>query len=687
MRAALVALALLIALPGATAQETAPADASLLEDAAGDPVATADAGGMSSPALPGGNTDAAKSADLLALTLVEGEDDLAFDVLVGASSGTGSSTYAVLFTWVDQTYRVTIETYDYGAAAGDVDAYGYLEHLDRDQWEYVSWLEASASVGAVHIVVPKVYVLDKDMRAPGRGDSLTGIAVSSLAGASGGISFDGAATGASFRDAMPDSGEGAVYTCLLGDFATGTLSLVAPQRMRVSNGGATTIVYPVTLRNTAAVEDRFSIAAVDVPSDWGVQVPGSLSVPAKAEKTVNVLASIPFAHKHGGFDSFNVTFQSERDAATAGKVRLGVLHTPIPQPAGHHNALYLHAEGGRSGPVGEAFDTTFPYAWGYMNTNETHEGESAGMTPNWYSDGEAGFYVWLNPSLEIGLDFDLTQLGSFVGSFVATMDGPATVTADLRLWRDGENSDEGILLAESDVAAVDLVRDQPVPFSLVMTPTTEADYVAFAPDQYMALTIGVAKDASVPTFFRTGDDLRLMSEDFLLTLPLLEYHDRLDGLAEAVSGLALAADGPVEKAGRPGSILTYAFTLTNAGVADMEVDLDVAGGGAEFGSLVPDGVVEIEAGATRVVTLAVSIPAGAVADEAYEVLVFAHAVDDPSKTAIARTRTTVTFGSEATPDESAVLIAAQNAERDSPGAGAFALLAAVGVAVLLARRR
>jgi hypothetical protein len=117
------------------------------------------------------------------------------------------------------------------------------------------------------------------------------------------------------------------------------------------------------------------------------------------------------------------------------------------------------------------------------------------------------------------------------------------------------------------------------------------------------------------------------------------------------------------------------------------VQLDVAGNDAKLGTLVPQGRVTLGPRETHRVTLAVHIPGDAPTGKDLEVIVFAHAQDDPGKMAIARTRTTVSTGANATDDESGVLVAAREAEHKSPGVGLLGVVVGVAALALAIRTR
>ena len=76
----------------------------------------------------------------------------------------------------------------------------------------------------------------------------------------------------------------------------------------------------------------------------------------------------------------------------------------------------------------------------------------------------------------------------------------------------------------------------------------------------------------------------------------------------------------------------------------MEMDIDVAGNNAEYATIVPDGIVEVPAEGQVKLTLAVEVPRASEEGEEIEVLIFAHAVSDPSTSAVARTKTVVPSG-------------------------------------------
>jgi hypothetical protein len=677
MRALLVTvLALLALLPAAPVQ--AAGSGPLLQDAQGDAAFTLSALGTPLPDQPG-PTDMAANADLLALDLLESEDAVSFVITVASLKGdVVESNHEVTFTWAKRDFILSVYYFD-SKSLGGHGMYGWLSYVEGEDWNGLGAVEVvvDADKGTLTAVVPKVYVMDAKDRNPGRGDSLEDIRV-----ASEGLEVNVFVLGTRYHDAMPDGdGQGAAFPFQMGDYALGSLRLSSPERVRVSNGGSTTFVYTVTVGNVADAENEYDLSLSELPEGWNATVQSPVRVPPKGEKSVAILASVPFAHTHGGYDAFNLSVSSKTDPAAQGRMRFGVLHTPIPQPAGHHSEIYLHSSGRSESPFTPVFDTVDPYGFGTINTLPDHAGDAAFATINYYSDGEPGWYLPLSPGLRMGLDFDVERLGALEGTLDNVRPGDIELRAVLTLYTQGDE----IVLAESEPLTLTGEARKPLPFSLTLTPTEASDYVPYQKEQYLALFIraNVAGDVGGGR----ATEPRIVTDSFKMTLPLEEYHDRLSGVADAAAILDLRAEGPVEKAGRPGTIVTYLFDLTNGGSTEDSFDMDLAGSDARRAQVVPGGAITLGPRESKRVTVAVSVPSDAAAGEELEVLLFAHGVDDPSKTAIARTKTRVSLGDDAVADESAVLTAAREAENETPAPGLALVAAGLVGAALAARRR
>lgn len=676
----LVLLAAGFAFPAADA-----ADKPLLSDPENDTNANL----FGQPTMPFQNPQFA-SADLKALQIVESDEAFDFVLAVASlKSTTDSVEYQIQFDFRNMSYNADL--YRQLLPTGEASEGGYLRAHSTDRNDstdacyygcYMAQLKPKLDVdkGTVAFSVRKAYVLDGMQRMPNRGDSLANVHVDAdayVTGIQGGISVS---------DRMPDS-DGASFPVTIGDIANGHLALSSPDKVRVSNGGAATFVYKVTIRNTGDAEDTVDLAIHDEPAGWNGTVTTPLKVPGNGQKTFSVLMSVPFAHVHGGFDAFNLTAQSQNDPGSNAVVRLGILHTPIPQPAGHHNELYLHPDFTNSGLSSQAF----PYATGVINTEKPTGDEAAKEINGGCCSGNNGgrvFYLPLNPALQMGLDFDLNKTGTVAGSIAGHGVGTGKLSARLYLQTSENGRTKQVLLAKTSTQDLTLDTSAPSAFSLQLTPTPESDYVPYAPKQNLLLLVTLESgELSMPCCLNAGVEPKLKVDGFKMVLPLNEYADRLTGLSEAASAIDLKADGPVEKAGRPGTLLTYTFTLKNTGFSADTFVVETAGNDADRASLLPADEIELAPKESREITLGVQIPADMKDGQTLDVLVFAHAKSDPSKAAIARTKTTVATTGNATSDEAKLFLAKQGEAKDTPGFGLVGLVAAAGAAVLLARRR
>lgn len=676
MRSLVIVATLLIAmlpLPGAAA-------ASLAEDAQGDVQTEVFGQGMLPAAAPN-----AASADLLALDIAEDAEALTFTLKVAnLEQQLNFADYRTTFTWAKTEYDLIFGRQVAEGVVSD-STFAYLFYENDEGWnEYVDIDHAmDIAGGTLTMIVPKAYLLSENGRYPLLGDKLEDLSVEARSYTTL-FQFT-----ASSYDRMPDGEETLSYAFLFGDLQVGHLRLDADDRVRVSNGGATTFVYKVALQNKGDVDDQVAVELTDLHEGWNATVQSPIRVPAGAERNVAILVSVPFAHEHGGFSSFNVTARSEENANALASLRLGVLHTPIPQPAGHHQELCLHAKSGN----GNLLAAAFPWTQATMNTECDHTGDAAEASP-WGGGDGFDWVIPLDPGLRMGLDFDMEKTGEIAGNIVGHTQATGTLRAELHLAQgiDPETGDaQGLLLAESDSVDMTFDLSTPQPFKLTLTPTEEADYVPYARGQNMVLRLFFETSDDSPTICCLGAGTPgLTTADFKMSLPLNEYHDKLTGLSETAEALELKAEGPVEKSGFPGATMTYAFTLVNHDDEAMVVDLDAAGTDAILGTIVPEDAIELGAKESRKVTLAVTIPTDKNEGEELEVLLFAHAQEDPSKSAIARTKTLVvkTGSAEATADETSVLLAAQQeASQDTPMGGAVVAVLGLAVVALLVRRR
>ncbi len=666
---AVMLAATVLAVPAAVAEPIAA-------DPEGDAAFVVAGAPVSNPGAPDGGY--AAPADLLALDVAEAEQEVAFAVSVKALDGTQySAIYEIDFEWRGVAYQIGHYRSRFESLDQDYSRTA-LRVATESGFEEVAELTAIVDGATITIPVPKVYVLDAAARVPLKGEAITGLRVTSQGN---GMAFGN--LDSRVEDHLPDEG-GLDYAFTRGGLATGHLALYSANPVRVSNGGATTFIYQATLRNQGDADDAVTLAVEELPAEWTATVRSPVTVPRGGEKTATVLATIPFAHEHGGFDSFALVATSGRDASARAVVRLGVLHTPIPMPAGHHPDVFLHAQPRDVGPSSKVI-TSVP---GFLNTVDDHAGDTVYATPSTGSTSPASgesFTWWLPlaPALSMGLDFETGRTGTISGSVLGKRAGAGTVASEI--WHSKEK-DDGALLATANATSVAFDPAAASAFTLTVTPLPDSDYVPYHRDRNFWLKLVATRPISGLVCCPAETSPGLATTDFRMTLPLNEYRDRLAGGGDAAGGISLAADGPVERAGAPGSLLTYAFALRNAGSVDETVVLDLAGADAGLATVVPDSDVSLTAGTTRRVTLAVALPPDANDGQSFDVLVLAYSKADPAKLAVGRTLTTARAEAGAT-DERAVLEKARDENRGTPAVAIGLAAAAIALAARSRRGR
>lgn len=656
-------VALLALLPGAFAGAS-------FTDAEGDVAIT----GAPAPAAPNPATNA---VDLLSLDVREEDNDffLTYTLKSIAQQGGSVSSYSTDLTWMDATFRVLVTRSRIDPSAEPL-VRASLQALDGEQASQITELDVeSDDQSTITVRLPKVNIISLEGHAPVFGSELTGV----VTRATMPLGFGPAE--ASAVDMMPDTGAGAIkYE--KGGSANGYLVLEAPDPVRISNGGATTFVFQGHLQNRGETDDTATLAIEDLPESWRATTVPLQQVPAGEERPVFVVITIPFGHEHGGFSNFTLTATSQAKPDVKASIRYGVLHTPVPMPAGHHSELYLHARPADTGVLGDTFGGTT----NIMNTladkasdEVAHAAPDTGFGPQ---QGPIRWTIPLGPALAMGLDVDLNRTGELAGTILGRTAGDATLEAELVLVK-GETDIASMMTATPAQVMLDL--QGPTSFTMPLAATPESDYVPYAPGQNLVLRLTLTPSQPVPCCGPTDQAPGLVTQDFRMALPLNEYADAPQWDPGVESTVALVADGPVEREGRPGTTLTYTFTLTNRLDVEDEIDLGIAGTHASLATLAPTQTVKLPAKASRTMTLAVAIPAQAENDQRLEVLLVARSQSDPSNIAIGRT-TTIVQKASAAADEQQKLEDALNEGKDTPLPGVL-IVAGLGLAALARRRR
>lgn len=680
MRLIAVALLLLVWLPfPATAQEPA----ALLTDAAGDvQLAVED--------QPGTPTSLYPSADVVGLTLTESATGFAFalelaDLKPGTEdTGVDGVTYEILFTHNSREFQLII----YRSLPGLSDfPFPLLNMRDRpqDDWSTV-WADPFAMTtdyvaDVMTIPLPREVLADAQGATPFPGRTLDSIQVhvrSQLSDATINV-FVPVPVPLRVTDDMPNAGQApASYPVQFGVQQSGHARLSSYAPFRASNGEATTYVMQVIAENLGDDVDDFELVATNIPERLTVVLPVPyLTLEAEESIEIPVLVTVPFGHDHGSASQFLLELRSTSDPESIGRIELGVRFLAVPQPAGHHDTLWLHPPAGDS----PTFGGILPFDQGVMNTLEDDPaaGEGTYYSVGFSSSGITFRHSWsysLTPALELGLDVDLFRTGQY-SIPVSTTTPILQATLSGSLWLEGNFEQGGILLgtlAASDPA--DLDAQSTTLFTGDFLPGEDGDEIPFQPGQNLYLHVELESNTPMP--LGTQDEGPGIAPGAWLQLPLNEWHDPVNEALAALDGPALRALSPQERFINPGKAAAYEVRVTNPLDEGRTIRLAVSGPNAAWAQL-PDSV-RVPAGESVNVTVILRAPADAVHGERADLVLQAYSKDEPNARGLLRLVAQVDTR-EDLPDDLAAN--QETGAKQSPGLG-WLVLAALAFA---ARRR
>lgn len=663
------------------------------------------------PVGPVGQDTPWQTADLLGLAVEESPTMLRFVLTVMPPSTVDVRSLQDGIEWVIH-FRVgavayEVQVYDSPIAGTDdwvraeLRRYSGVGDYTPDR---IGYLDATYSPGAgtIMVDVPRADLRDHDDVEITAQDLIANLWVDTRPAVFA-ISFGGSGPTYGPYDRMPDAGD-EDYEIRLGARQSGDARLSTDERLRASNGAATTYFFDVNLTNLADYKDTYALALTDPPAAWSVRLPyDRVDVPANSTVRFPLLVTVPFQHAHGSIDTFLLSAASETDPDSVGRLEIGVEFLATPQPAGHHDTVFLHG----NGIVANTLDTPAVYistsrtlAW--MNTLPDDPRAADAPTPAYrYSDGTAlqeryGWVFPLDPTLRLGLDFDMDRVGSLLGRFSTGLDvSDAWLEGRLVAVPRGEVSTSPA--AYDDLAGARVFAQIPptnigtvgqgTGFGVTVEPSREGDLVPPSRDENLVLILWLhGTRAPVPA----GD----MSTVFLeqgatMQLPLNEYHDPIDEAFSAPDFIHIDARGPVERFVAPGGAVLYELRLLNDGVRDGTFDVTAYGSNADWVTF-PAGTTFV-APSTKPVTIPIAVRPPANADEgtSADVVIEAVAREDERMRGLIRLSAIVDSqrAQEADFDDTTEVLAIEEAQqKDSPGVALLAPFLLASVAALLRRR-
>ncbi len=646
--------------------------------------------------------------DLVGLSIRETPGKFVFDVHVASleplaadRSGIDSGFITIHLRHADEAYEVGINR----PPGQENSVFGHLYRWNEATQRFSHFKDLNASVdpaaATLSVHVPRSDLVDRDGDEPIRGRSFQDVRVDSYAYvpmvALTPAYLAGAGELAVVKDFMPDQPGVGSYDVQLGGQESGGITLRVEEPFRASNGEATTIIFELEAGNGGDQPDLFRLSAEETPAGWEVVFPADeVRIPARSSVTVPVLVSLPFKHEHGSLETVQIQLASltQRDASASAEV--GVEYVGVPQPAGHHSVLHLHSHAYSaltqmanpriSSPNGELF----------MNTLETAGDDMPeGVSGTIVRQGDDTLYAWyahLEPGLRLGLDFDMDQLGSLrAGIKSERAFEPGTVGGRLLLLgpTDEENprryppfnGRQVTQLAQLEPAVTPWEWNEEKWITLDLIPTAEADLVPYLAGQDLVLEVtlsdSVGPEAGFPPWLLPGTQL---------DLPLNEYSDPVDDAFAALGAASLAPQGVQEARVNPGEAWLFEARLKNTGSAATTYNAALRGAGSEWARLLTSSKVELGAGESTTLRLAVEVPADARDAERADVVLDVSTKGADASRSLLRFVVIVDVEEDHL-DRSSELTQSRTDGLGIPAPSLFTLLALLGVGAVLRRRR
>ena len=656
VRALPLAILLLLA-PAASAAEPV----TVVEDPTGDLALVA--AGSPTP-IPGA---VVSGKDIVGISVLERDQsiDITLHYTPGGNGGPANQA-TVSFSQGEQPYLVDL-------SSNDDETIGRLYRIDSaGAATLVSEIERTPTAESVAATLPRELLIDEAGAPPAPGSSLRNFKASASINAAPVTVGD--AVPQAF-DTAPDAEPSGEYLIQLGAASLGSARIFARSPVRLSNGEAATFVFSVTTENTGTSRNTYRLEASGVPQGIDVRVLEPLVDLAGGEsRSVAVLATTPFAHQHGSFAGFGVSMEDIDDASSSSSVELGIRYHEVPQPAGHHDTLYLHAEHPQPHPVDPLVGSGAARL--FMNTRDEDPQDDGQPVRAFDASATRSAFTWgiaLQPALGIGLDFDTARTGALDLTFGS--DTPltgATVTAELVRTTTGG----AMTLATTSASnAVDIAAGETARVQLDVKPDATADLVPYEAEAQ--LTLRVRMELAVPVT-RLEQQAPSLYPGGSLRLPLNEYRDNLDNvLPETARAIGLTVDEAI-KSRNPGDTAVFEINVQNTLTDTRTIQLRIDGLHNDWARL-SRSEVRIDGGAQGKVYLIVNVPGDAYNLDSADIVVSASAGSDRSLArAVTLIDTDAEHASDPVPDIAG--------EAKAPGP-AMGLALALAIAAMAHRRR
>ena len=664
---------LMLFLPASTAQ--------VLEDDLGDVELHAITGAEGT--VPAGLRDA---VDIQTLTVEENQDQLVFTLKLAAiqpSSDLDGVEARVQFQIGQMEYLLSaripgnVPGYDGIGAGWAKRAVGSIA------WDGIGPIDITLDPGTPALLswkIPRSELLNEFGFQPRAGDQLSRFQATTQDGFSEATLVSAVGTGLIMTviDHAPDSGIGTgVFTFQIDPPVEPSIQLNSPQPIRTSNGEAGAIVFETYVKNEQGTLFEGLLSASNIPEKWSVDIPQSaITLQPGESRPTPVVATIPFAHAHGSMETLLVAL-TDLDGTKVDELELGIKFHAIPQPAGHHNQLWLHNRFDGAAPAGglQPDSNTAPF----MSTVEEDERSAGGnILPTGFDDPQVttrfDWCIPLSPGLDLGLDWQNGALGS--GSLVLESGAPLQGDLGAKLLVAGGPKDAGFsdtahcsrgekVMAAADAVALDLPAMSEQDISLTFAANLQTLDYGMGRDLYLYVSVTTTQ----PTTHRAVDVPRLQPGGSL-DLPLNEYYDAAP-ILDTVGARLHTPEAAVART--PGGIAVFPVTAT--GFTD-DIALVIVGTHTDWAVLsttkiAKEGFVEVQ----------IEVPSDALDGDRADLIV--RGSDIEGNTALLRLVLEVDTDEE-WPSDSRISFAGNV---DSPGAGLVAIVLVIALMSANSRRR
>lgn len=593
------------------------------------------------------------TVDILSASMEEDEEALRFSLELATLSADSVETfvtdldqYFINFTYDGARYSVNFVRLTLAPISQEVLFVGGLYAVEGENRDYLSDLEIQVDEASATLTadVPRELIQDEHGAPLRLGHQLTDFAVRSVSETRMNV-FMQQLTPIHAHDDMPSS---ASWTLTYGLEQTGTILLDSDRPVRVSNGEATTFLFEVRAINEGDALERFQLSTEDAPPDWLITLPDEvIAVESGKELTFPVLITVPFRHEHGLLQQLLLVATSQTNPENIGKMELGVRYTEVPQPAGHHNQLYLHNMGGFDGAI--------------MNTDANIVGDENiefSSTCSCAGDSISRHEIRLSPSLEMGLDFDMDAIGSMeIDVAYTNAQGAIELEGYLGIFSPGQRpsffAEHENILATLPRTEAQAGSDQLLRFNMDIVPQAYGDYWPYESGAQLILVLDVYETSlqnSAICCFNSGSEELVPGA--IITLPLNEYHDDVSEYFSTLSGLSMLAVTPQKQMVNAGNTVVFEFDVENDGSGEGEYALSLTGEPLAWASILGDESITVQGKDTRRVAIEVTPPSDARLGEQADITLHAQSTKDPNIRSLVRVLAEVTVD-ESLEDQSA----------------------------------